>query len=56
MPLDQLLGGLLGNIHVTVAKSGMNGRISDKTNTGVEALLGQGRRNLAAMNAGLNAF
>lgn len=51
MPLGQLLCGVLSNIHVTMAKSGMKGRKPDKTSMGVEALLWQGRRNLAATNA-----
>lgn len=55
-PLDQLLGALLGNVHVTMVKWEMKGRKLAKTSRGVEALLWGGRRNRAAVNAGLNVF
>lgn len=56
MPLDQLLCGLSSSIHMTMVKSGMKGGNPDKTSMYVEALLWQGRRNLAATNARLNGF
>ena len=38
------------NVCVTLAKPGVKGRKPDRTSTGVEALLWQGRRNLVVKN------